>query len=71
MCGWEPRGPADKPVTGAAVCAWRGVWVPRLSPAVGDADGDYEWTDALVHVPYQNTADKSITTRIGTWSFFA
>lgn len=29
---WEPRGPAFKPVTGAAVCAWRGVWAPRLSP---------------------------------------
>src|SRR5215831_20183162 len=27
----EPRGPTGKPVTGAAVCAWRGVWAPRLS----------------------------------------
>src|SRR5439155_6355960 len=24
----SPRGPAYKPVTGAAVCAWRGVWAP-------------------------------------------
>jgi len=39
VCGWEPRDPTGKPVTGAAVCAWRGVWVPRLSPAAGDAVG--------------------------------
>jgi hypothetical protein len=32
QCGVEPRGPAVKPVTGAAVCAWRGVWALRLSP---------------------------------------
>ena len=37
MWCWEPRGPTGKPVTGAAVCAWRGVWAPRLSPAAGDA----------------------------------
>src|SRR5207237_1770933 len=29
MCGWEPRGPTGKLVTGAAVCAWRRGWVTR------------------------------------------
>src|SRR5262249_7606522 len=28
MCGGATRGPTGKPVTGAAACAWRGVW-PR------------------------------------------
>src|SRR5436189_4455196 len=47
QCGVGSRGaPTDKPVTGAAVCAWRGVWVPRLSPAAGDADGKHRLTDA-------------------------
>ena len=35
-----PQGPAVKPVTGAAVCAWRGVWALRLSWLAADtSDG--------------------------------
>src|SRR5947209_642600 len=37
MWCWEPRGPAFKPVTGAAVCAWRGVWPRGCRRSAGDA----------------------------------
>src|SRR5436190_14840704 len=44
QCVVGSRGaPAYKPMTGAAVCAWRGVWAPRLSPAAGDVAEENGW----------------------------
>src|SRR5437667_5325254 len=44
VCCWEPRGPTGKPVTGAAACAWRGVWVPRPSPGASELSRRREGT---------------------------